>query len=255
MGFLTPVDRGLRARRDGVGHRHPPCGLCADELGAVRSDSNLPDNRHSKLLEVEAQGRQLNILAQLVRSIDPEEAENLAGKLIQEFGSLGQVFAASSRKISQLTGNERLAAVLSSSRAAVLEGMREEVSRLPINPRDPRLMKYLIAQMQGEEEEHLHAIFLDSQRRYIRDERIASGDWSNVTVRMRPLFRRTIDLRSASLILFHNHPSGKAEPSAADIDFTSKVQNVARSLGTELLDHLIVAGASVFSMRTAGLMT
>lgn len=255
MGFLTPVDRGIRACRDGIRHRNSSVSLCADEVGTVRSDSNLPDNRNIESLEVETQGRQLTVLACLVRSIEPDQAEDLAGKLIREFGSLGQVFAATSQKIFQLTGNEQLAAVLTSSKAAVLEGMREEVCRLPINLRDPRLMKYLIAQMQGEEEEHLHAIFLDSQRRYIRDERIASGDWSCVSVRMRPLFKRAIDLRSASIVLFHNHPSGKAEPSVADIDFTAKVQNVARSLGTELLDHLIIAGTSVFSMRMAGLVS
>lgn len=255
MGFLTPIDRSLGTRGPGDGHTYSPSRLRSDELGPLRFDSGAVDSWIDKPVENEAKGRQFSALAQLVRAIEPEAAERLARQLILEFGSISQVFAAAPWKITQITGNEGLAAIFAASRTAVLEGMREDVTRSPIALQDPKLMKYLIAQMQGEEEEHLHVIFLDSQHRYIRDERVASGDWSNVTMRMRPLFRRTMDLRAANLILCHNHPSGNAKPSKADVSFTTEVSNVARSLGTKLLDHLIVAGTSVFSMRAAGLIS
>ena len=255
MGFLTPIDRSPGARDSRNRHRYSPGCLRGDEMGPVRLDSIAVDSWVDKPVENETRGRQLSALAQLVRAIEPEQADRLAQRLIFEFGSIGQVFAAAAWKITQITGNEGLAAIFSASRTAVLEGMREDVMRSPIALHDPNLMKYLIAQMQGEEEEHLHAIFLDSQQRYIRDERVASGDWSNLTLRMRPLFRRTMDLRAANLILCHNHPSGTAKPSKADIVFTTEVSHVARSLGTRLLDHLIVAGTSVFSMRAAGLIS
>lgn len=254
MGFLTPVDCRNGARHSGARHPHPSDCLRDDELGAIRLNTANSDRRHRKPLETEAQGRQLTALAQLVRAIEPDGAEKLAQKLIKEFGSLGQVFTTAAWKIAQFTGNDLLATMLSASRAAVLEGMREEVCRFPVNLRDPRLMVYLKAQMQGEEEEHLHAIFLDSQRRYLRDERVVSGDWTNVTVRLRPLFRRTMELGAAKFVLCHNHPSGNPTPSQADIAFTDEVQKVAQSLGIELLDHFIVAGKSVFSMRAAGLV-
>ena len=255
MGFFTSIDRSRGARDPRNGHTYSPGCLRGDELGPVRLDSSAVDSWVDKPMENETQGRQLSALAQLVRAIEPEGADRLAQRLIFEFGSIGQVFAAAAWKITQITGNEGMAAIFSASRTAVLEGMREDVSRSPIALHDPSLKKYLIAQMQGEEEEHLHAIFLDSQQRYIRDERVASGDWSNLTLRLRPLFRRTMDLRAANLILCHNHPSGTAKPSKADIVFTTEVGNVARSLGTTLLDHLIVAGTSVFSMRAAGLIS
>lgn len=253
MGFLTRVDCSYGSRGPSHGHSYSPGRLCNDELGANRFDSHDPALGDCKPLEKEAQGRQLAALAQLVRSIEPIGAEKLAQKLIKEFGSLGQVFAATASKIAQFTGNHLLAAMLSASRAAVLEGLREDICRSPVNLRDPNLLIYLKAQMQSEEE-HLHAIFLDSQRRYIRDERVASGDWSTIAIRLRPLFRRAMDISAAKLILCHNHPSGDPTPSQADIAFTNEVQKVARSLGIELLDHLIVAGTAAFSMRSAGLV-
>lgn len=254
MGSITRVDCSHGSLSPSYGHSNSSNRLCNDELGADRFDSPDPNLGNHKPHETEAQGRQLDVLARLVRSIEPSGAESLAQKLIKEFGSLGQVFASTTSKIAQFTGNPLLAAMLSASRAAVLEGLREEVCRTPVNLRDPNLLVYLKAQMQGEEEEHLHAIFLDSQRRYIRDERVASGDWSNVVIRLRPLFRRAMDIRAAKFVLCHNHPSGNPTPSQADIAFTNEVQKVARSLGIELLDHLIVAGTAVFSMRSAGLV-
>ena len=255
MGFVARSDCRDRPRGSDNGHIYPSDSLCDDDLGAVRLNSFDPHLRHRKSLETEAQGRQLTALAHLVRAFEPDGAEKLALTLIKEFGSLGQVLAAAAWKIAQFTGNDRLAATLSAARVAVLEGLREDVCRSPVNLRDPQLMVYLKAQMQGEEEEHLHAIFLDSQRRYIRDERVASGNWTNVAIRLRPLFRRTMDIGAAKLVLCHNHPSGNPAPSQADITLTNEVQKVARSLDIELLDHLIVAGKFVFSLRTAGLVT
>lgn len=144
--------------------------------------------------------------------------------------------------------------MLSASRVAVLEGMREDICRSSVDLRDPKLMLYLKAQMQGEEDEHLHAIFLDNRQRYIRDERVASGDWAHVGIRLRTVIRRAMDLQAAKVVLCHNHPSGDPTPSRADIEFTCAVQKVARPLGIEVLDHFIVAGSSVFSMRSAGLV-
>jgi len=193
-------------------------------------------------------------LAQLVRAVEPLQAERTALLLIKEFGSLGQVLGATASRITRVTGSEAIGAMLSASMSAVLEGLREEVSRSQVDLRDPRLICYLKAQLQGEEE-HLHAIFLDSRRRYIRDERVASGGWANLSVRLRPLVRLTMETGAAKLVLIHNHPSGNPRPSEADIVFTQMVVRITQPMGIELLDHLIIAGASVFSMRTAGLIS
>ena len=252
MGVLTSADSIDGARRKSTGYPDTPDCVRNYELGAVRYGTNNSDVGHCKPMEAAAQRRQLATLAQLVSAIEPVEADKLAQRLIDEFGSLGLVLASAGWKIAEVTGNHTLAGMLTASRAAVLEGLREEVSRSPINLSSPSFMRYLIGQMQGEDEEHLHVIFIDSNGRYIRDERVASGDWTNVTVRLRPLFRRTMDLQAANLVLCHNHPSGDANPSKADINFTNEVSNVARSLGIKLLDHMIVAGPAVFSMRNAG---
>ena len=254
MGIIPATAGSHRASGAGDGFAFPAAGL--------RDHAGQPNRRwngnsaggNDRLLAQEAHGRQRAALAQLVGTLEPSGAENLAEQLLLRFGSIGEVFAAPPKELERVTGNHTLAAMLTFARTAVVEGLRENVRRTRFDLRDPPLLKYLTALFQAEQQEHLHVIFLDSQGRYTSEERLASGDWSRVTLRLRPLIQRALDLSAASIVLVHNHPSGVAQPSPADIEFTTEVQKIGRVLGIAVHDHLIVAGAAVFSMRAAGLL-
>lgn len=194
------------------------------------------------------------MLAKLVHAVAPDNAEEVAARLLERFGSLGAVLSAPARALNSATDLPSLAMVLHSARIAVLESLREEVRGAPFDPGDQRILTYLVARMQGEAEEHLHAIFLDARRCYILDQRMASGSWNRISVQLRPIMRLALEIDAAFIVLLHNHPSGNPKPSSADIQFTVNVQTVSRILGIELFDHLIVAGPSLFSMRAAGLL-
>lgn len=232
-----------------------------------RSDGVLRDARHTDFhamarrsvgcvepLEIEARGRQRIVLAQLVESIAPNQAEETARILLDTFGTLGGVFAASHAAITRTIGNPALASTICLARAAVHEGLREDVRGQLFDVRDRRIQAYFVAKLHGASEERLYAAFLDSLDCYITDELVAMGTSSEITLSLRPLMRRTIELNAASIVLFHNHPSGIARPSEADIAFTCEAKAIAEVVGCELRDHLIVAGPAMYSMRTAGLL-
>jgi DNA repair protein RadC len=61
-----------------------------------------------------------------------------------------------------------------------------------------------------------------------------------------------IELGTKGLILAHNHPSGDASPSTADINFTKQIALLCEQLDVTLLDHLIFAGADWISLRQKG---
>ena len=228
--------------------------LCLDD---ERSDiSRLSDASHRLVepLQKDARFRQRSLLANLVHTLEPIEAESIAIKLLSEFGTLGGVFSATIASLSRALGNPNLAELILNARFAVEESLREHISRTAFDTRDVRIKSYLVAIMQGESEEHLHAIFLSRQRQYLRDERIASGTWDSLTIRLRPLLKRAIELNAASLVLFHNHPSGNPNPSHDDVQFTKQAIYFAQAVDVEIIDHLIVAGPAVFSMAHAGLL-
>ena len=252
MGIVTTIDSTRSPPSAGNGHSHRSDSLRLNAVGTIGPNSYFTNHRINKLRAAEDARNQVAALAELVRIIEPKGAEGLACRMIKEFGSLGQIFSAATSRISQFTGSDRIAATIDASRVAVLEALREEVCRSPVNPCDPNFLRYLAAQLHGEDDEHLHAIYLDGHQRFIRSERVASGNWHQVNVRLRPLIRRAIDLHSAKIILFHNHPSGDVRPSEQDIHFTKQAIAIAAALEIEVLDHIVVAGRSMFSMRKAG---
>lgn len=71
---------------------------------------------------------------------------------------------------------------------------------------------------------------------------------------VREIIADALNLGSRSLILAHNHPSGDTAPSAADIEMTRSLVQVARPLGVSVRDHLIYARDTVMSFRQQGLL-
>ncbi len=252
MGVSVTINRRGRACGAGAANQDPSCSLHTVALRAEPvSQPYFGGNLHSTT-KVGVRERQQSLLARLVEAIDPESADIIAESLLERFGSLGGIFSASPISLSHSANSQAIATILTLARPVVVESMREDVRRVPFDPKDRRIMDYLIATMQGATEEHLHAIFLDSKCCYLTDERVASGSWSQISLRLRPLLRRAIELNSANLVLFHNHPSGNAKPSQSDIEFTCQASAVANAIGIELFDHLIVSGPCVYSMRLAG---
>lgn len=100
--------------------------------------------------------------------------------------------------------------------------------------------------------ERCHAVFMDTQRRYLCDEPVGRGDISCLTLRMRELFSRALAVEASAIIVAHNHPSGVCRPSQLDIDATRRLSGIAKALDIELLDHLIFTHNAVYSMRAGG---
>ena len=61
-------------------------------------------------------------------------------------------------------------------------------------------------------------------------------------------------MRSAGIVLAHNHPSGDARPSDSDCRATRRLATAAEALDCTLVDHLIFAGDDCTSLRRMGLL-
>lgn len=133
-------------------------------------------------------------------------------------------------------------------------GALEQLASAPVDLGDVRLRNYLIAQLQNPSEERLQAIFLDDGNRYIRDERVSHGSRDSLSLRLRYLVHRALDLGANALIVAHNHPSGDASPSAADHEATDRLRHLTAQLDIRLVDHCIVARGKVYSMALGKLI-
>jgi DNA repair protein RadC len=121
--------------------------------------------------------------------------------------------------------------------------------------RDPAAVaQRLIATYAHRVQETFGGIYLDSRNRIISEREIYVGTLTSSTVSPRDVFRFALNDNAASVIVFHNHPSGDPSPSPEDLGFTTKLVNVGRDLGVAVLDHIIVASSGFVSFNQRGLM-
>lgn len=132
--------------------------------------------------------------------------------------------------------------------AAHVEGERDPI-------RDPQsIARSLIARYSHHVQERLGAIFLDSKNRIIREREVYVGTLNNTTVSTRDVLRFALEDHAASVIIFHNHPSGDPSPSAEDLLFTKKMVEASKLMGVELVDHLILGANRFISLKQRGIV-
>lgn len=104
------------------------------------------------------------------------------------------------------------------------------------------------------EHEVFAIIHLDAQNRVIDYVEMFRGTVSQTSVYPREVVKDSLARNSAALILVHNHPSGVAEPSRADEMLTQTLKSALALVDVRVLDHLVVAGASILSFAERGLL-
>jgi DNA repair protein RadC len=96
--------------------------------------------------------------------------------------------------------------------------------------------------------EQLRGLYLNSRYQVVHDEVISVGSLTSNIVHPREVFQPAIEHGAIAVILAHNHPSGKVEPTMADIHITEQLIAAGKVLGIELLDHLVVTATKHISI-------
>lgn len=95
-------------------------------------------------------------------------------------------------------------------------------------------------EMRSLPKEHLRGLYLDNRFRLVHDEVISIGSLDANLVHPREVFRPALEHGAAAVILAHNHPSGTAEPSEADIQVTAQLVEAGKIMGVRVIDHVII---------------
>jgi DNA repair protein RadC len=120
------------------------------------------------------------------------------------------------------------------------------------SPESTRL--FLQHHLGGRKREVFSCIFLDSQHQVICCEDLFLGTLDGAAVYPREVAVRALQYCAAAVIFAHNHPSGVAEPSAADKRITERLQAALSLLDIRVLDHIIVGSGKAYSFAEAGLL-
>ena len=113
------------------------------------------------------------------------------------------------------------------------------------------IMQSIIGDLEHEE---FWVLFLNNSNKVLSKNQISKGGLTATIVDIRLLFKQAIELSSVAMIVCHNHPSGKLQPSNADKQLTQKIKQAGVTLDIKLLDHLIITEKAYFSFADEGLI-
>ena len=111
---------------------------------------------------------------------------------------------------------------------------------------------FLIPQFEYRAEECGVLLCMDTAGRVINCHMLAEGTSSMVGLDAREIVEIVLRDKAARVILAHNHVSGIALPSAADVDATARLYRMLQMIGVELIDHIVVSDRDYVSMRDSG---
>jgi DNA repair protein RadC len=196
------------------------------------------------------------LLAVLLRTgLRGRSAVDVGNELLAEYGGLRGLFSARQQHALARPGlGPARWALLQASLELSRRSLREELCARDSLQSPGTVRDFLALWLRDRGFEVFAGLFLDSQNRLIAAEELFRGTLTQTAVYPREVARRALELNCAAIILAHNHPSGVAEPSAADRMLTDALRSALRPLDIPVLDHLIVAGNRCFSFAEAGLL-
>jgi DNA repair protein RadC len=171
-----------------------------------------------------------------------------ARSLLSEFGSLSDLLAAPSWRLRWLAG-KRVASFISASQNLMKARSLEDLKQGPLVCRSPQLLDLLQLEIGFLQHERLIALYVDGHSRLMKIERIGDGALGEVPINARKIIGCGLAVGAAGLVLVHNHPSGIPKPSQSDLSATSRLRELGKEVGLNLIDHLIVARGTFGSVE------
>lgn len=114
--------------------------------------------------------------------------------------------------------------------------------------------QYIRLHIGGEAVEVFCVMYLDTQNRAIAFDKLFTGTLTQTSVYPREIVRAALAHGASAVVLAHNHPSGKVQPSRADHALTQTIKSTLALVDVRVLDHVIVGGTDALSMAEKGLL-
>jgi proteasome lid subunit RPN8/RPN11 len=117
---------------------------------------------------------------------------------------------------------------------------------------DPVTVYEVFGHMAKEPREKFVAVLLNSRKKVLAYDEIATGTLDEAVVYPQEVVRSALLAAANSVILVHNHPSGDAAPSSHDARLTRDIKSTCGLFGIELCDHVIICRDGFYSFASAG---
>ena len=194
------------------------------------------------------------LLAVMLRNGLPgKDVTSLARELLAQFGGMRGLLSADQNELQKVKG---LGQAKVTTLIAITEMARRCLRQDLVTGnflRDPSaVVDYLSMGLRDKKTEILKVIYLDKQNKVTGEEDLPGGTADKALVNVRAVMRRAVEKGASGVILAHNHPSGKVEPSKEDRVLTEELKKMGQSLAVNVLDHLIIGDNRYYSFKEHG---
>ncbi|MGH8119018.1 MAG: RadC family protein [Gammaproteobacteria bacterium] len=182
-------------------------------------------------------------------------AVDLARDLLSEFKGLRPLLETDAGTLCGVKGLGRtkyvtISAAIELARRYLEAGLqKKDVLANPKSTRD-----YLTAQLRAYPHEVFACLFLDNRHHVLSFDKMFNGTIDGASVYPREVVKRALSHNAAAVIFAHNHPSGVAEPSSADISLTQRLKTALELVDIRVLDHFIIGNLQAVSFAERGLI-
>lgn len=191
----------------------------------------------------------------LCYAISRGDVKPLAKELIDHFGSFAKVITAPKDKLLACKGvGEAIVALCHTIHESSSRLIKEQVIEAPVIGSSKALLDYCRVRMAHADIEQFRVLFLNTKNKLIEDRVLQEGTINETPVYPREVAKQSLLLNASAIIMVHNHPSGEAHPSQADIDITSTIKRSIEIFDIELYDHIIITHKGHFSFKSQGLI-
>lgn len=213
--------------------------------------------REKFLLKGKAALSDAELLALLIGSGSSKETAVALSKRIlaanqNNLGLLGK------RSISQLMAFNGIGTAKAVTIAAALElgqRRRKQEALVQLRIQDSKTVFELMQPEIGNlGHEEFWAIFINNSNRVIGKSILSRGGITGTIVDVRLLLKAALEHEAVGVIVCHNHPSGKLQPSDQDLDLTNRIRDALQTIDMQLLDHLIITEYDYYSFCDADIL-
>ncbi len=184
-----------------------------------------------------------------------QSAVALARELLAAFSGLRGLLEADRQSFAARPGlGDAKYAQLQAALEIARRHLGEQLQRGPTLSSPAQTRTYLSALLRDHPSEVFGGLFLDNRHRVIGYEELFRGTIDGASVYPREVVRRALAHNAAAVIVAHNHPSGVAEPSAADEALTHRLREALGLVDVRLLDHFVVGDGEPVSLAERGVL-
>jgi len=189
----------------------------------------------------------------LFYSMGRKDTNPVAHGLLERFGSLKQVLEASPEELMKVEGvGEHTAIFLQLIRDM---GRYYQVKCAEANAflqTIDQCGEYLMPYFFGRKNETVFLLCLDAKCKVLACQNMGEGGVNSANISIRKLVEAALRVNATSVVIAHNHPSGLALPSDADVQTTVRLGKALRMVDIILVDHIIVCDDDFVSMVHSG---